>query len=99
MVQPFLQPQQVDNLREVGPVSRAVRSRNIESDINVGTGIERRQQIEFLEHKPNCAMPHPSSLSVRQHGKVRTIDSDVSRVSPRQTAKKIKQSRFAAPGR
>src|SRR5438445_1804896 len=97
VVQPFLQTEQADNLREVGPVPRAVRSRNIESDINVGSCIERRQQIEFLEYKSDFALPHLGSLSIRVRGKIRAIKNDMPRVSARQTAKKIEQSRFAAP--
>src|SRR5205823_4693897 len=77
----------------------SVRSCNIASDINVGPCVECGQQIEFLENESDFALPHPGSVSVRERGKIRTINNDVSRVSPRQTAKKIEQSRFAAPGR
>src|SRR5215471_10827501 len=89
----------MNNPLEINNIPRSVSSRYVKRYVNVGSGIERRQQIEFLKHKSDFALAQAGALRVRERGEIRPINDNMPGVGSRQSPKKIEQSRLPAARR
>src|SRR5262245_47854354 len=96
MLQPFREPQETDDLFQVGFVAIAILSSDVECNIYVHACAERRQQIEFLEYEANPTLAHARALGIGQLGEISTIKDYPTGICARQTSQHIEQRRFSA---
>ena len=98
MLQAFRNPQHLRNLFQERRVNR-FSARNIDGNFDIRARAERRQQIEFLEDEADFALAQSRPLAVRKARKIHAVDGHASRIRPRQSSEKIKESRLPAPRR
>src|SRR5580704_9791229 len=98
MIEPLRETEQVANAEEECGVTIAV-SRNLLGNRDVGTRVQRRQQIELLKYEADLALSHPGSLSIGKRGEVVSIHHYLAGIGPRQPAEEVKQSGLAAARR
>ena len=86
MPQAFLQAQQAHDPLEVRRGRDSHSRRDIQRDLDVGTRVERRQQIELLENKSNLAFAQLGAFGVGELGEVVSVNDHVAAIGPSQSA-------------
>ena len=98
MVQPLGQAEKIGDAVEVRGIAVAV-ARDFLGDLDVGAGVERGQQVEFLEYEADLALAHAGAFRVGERGQVVPVEHDAAAVGPRESAQQIKKCRFPAARR
>ncbi len=91
MLQAFAEAQQFDDLIEVGGVTITVSASDVDGHVDVGTRVERRQEIEFLEHKSDLCLAQTCSCGVRERAEVDTINQYLAGISLGQSSNQIEE--------
>src|SRR5215475_7077454 len=72
---------------------------DVDGHVDVGTGVKRRQEVEFLEYKADFRFTHPGTGAVGKSREINPVYDDLARVGARKSPQQVEQGRLAAPGR
>ena len=97
-MQPLGQAEQVGDAVEVRGIAVAVAG-DFLGHQDVRAGVERGQQVEFLEDEADLALAHAGAFRVGERGQVVAVEHHAAAIGTREPAQKIEESRLAAAGR
>ena len=70
----------------------AVAAGDVLRNLDIHARIQRRQQVELLEHETDFALPHAGALGVGEACEVVAINNDAAGIGVRQPAQHVEQS-------
>ena len=98
MIESLVDTEKPRDAVEMRLVVIAMYAGDVTSNLDIGAGIERRQQVELLEDKTDLALAHAGALGVGKLGEVVAIYDHAAGIRARESAKHVEQSGFTAAG-
>src|SRR5438445_687536 len=90
--------QQINDSLEVSFIELAVAG-DVTGNFDIRACIERGQQVEFLEYKPNFALPHTGPFRIRELRDILPVNHDAPPIRASQPSQQIEERGLPTPGR
>src|SRR5437764_15482959 len=91
MAETLGQTQEPNNLLEVSGVVAAILAGDVYGNINVGSGIECGQQIEFLKYETDFRLAEAGARRIREAGEIHSINDYFAAIGASESTDHIEQ--------